>query len=212
MQTAEFAALVKSRRSIRNWQDKTVPEKMIMEAIEMATWAPNGGNRQNWRFFVVFNKDIIKALSDAMQSGAGARPRPAPPPGAPAPAPRAPLSAAPVVIAIGITRTTNPQDEAMARQALTDPVVAAQLKTLAAVDTPIQSIAAAITTLLLALHQQGLGAVWMCGPLTNCKGEFERILKVPAGMDIVAFIPVGFPAETPVKDRKPIAEVCDIIR
>ena len=211
MQSTEFAALIKSRRSIRNWQDKPVPEQVLLDAVELATWAPNGGNRQNWRFFLVLNRNTIKALSDAVQAGAGG-PRPAPPPGSPPPAPRAPLSSAPAVIAIGTTRNINPQEEAMAKQALTDPKAAAALKALAAVDTPIQSIAAAITTLLLALHQAGLGAVWMCGPLTHCKGEFERILKVPPGMDIVAYIPVGYPAESPTKDRKPVSEVCQIIR
>jgi nitroreductase len=58
----------------------------------------------------------------------------------------------------------------------------------------------------------GLGAVWMTGPLPQCKGEVEKILKVPATMDIVALIPVGYPAESPSRSRKPVSEVCEIIR
>ena len=42
--------------------------------------------------------------------------------------------------------------------------------------------------------------------------EVEAILKVPENMDIVALIPVGYPAESPTKDRKPVQEVCEIIR
>ena len=80
------------------------------------------------------------------------------------------------------------------------------------VDSRIQSVSAAITTLLLVLHQMGLGAVWMTGPLPQCKGDVEKILKVPADMDIVALIPVGYPAETPTRDRKPVNEVCTLIR
>jgi nitroreductase len=58
----------------------------------------------------------------------------------------------------------------------------------------------------------GLGAVWMTGPM-QAKGEIERILKVPAGMDLVAFIPVGYPAEEPpLKERKQVRDVCEIIK
>ena len=57
-----------------------------------------------------------------------------------------------------------------------------------------------------------LGAVWMTGPM-QAKEEIEKILQVPSGMDVVAFIPVGFPAETPAHgERKPIREVCEIIK
>ena len=54
-------------------------------------------------------------------------------------------------------------------------------------------------------------AVWMTGPLPQCKGDVEKLLKVPPDMDIVALIPVGYPAESPTKDRKPVREVCEII-
>ena len=30
-------------------------------------------------------------------------------------------------------------------------------------------------------------------------------------MDLVAIIPVGYPAVTPTRDRKPVSEVCKII-
>jgi nitroreductase len=58
----------------------------------------------------------------------------------------------------------------------------------------------------------GLGTVWMTGPL-HSKNEIEKILQVPSGMDFVAFLPLGYPAESPEpKPRKPIAEVCKVIK
>jgi nitroreductase len=76
----------------------------------------------------------------------------------------------------------------------------------------IQSVASATAYLLLVLHQMGLGAVWMTGPM-QAKEELEEILKVPEGMDLVAFIPVGYPGENPApKPRKPLTEVCQIIK
>ena len=50
------------------------------------------------------------------------------------------------------------------------------------------------------------------GPM-QAKGDIEKILKIPVGEDLVAFIPVGFPAENPpLRPRKPVTEVCTIIK
>ena len=219
MQSSEFTTLLKSRRSIRNWQDKPVPEQLLLDAIELGTWAPNGGNQQNWHFYVILNKDIIKHIADAVQSGMSymsswpemAQARPTSPPGSPPPAPRMLLSAAPAIIAVGTNPATNPMSEAMAKRAQTDTRAAEMLKWATTVDSRIQSVSAAIGYLLLALHQMGLGAVWMTGPLPQSKGEIEKILEVPETMDIVALIPVGYPAESPTRDRKPVSEVCTVI-
>jgi nitroreductase len=47
----------------------------------------------------------------------------------------------------------------------------------------------------------------------QAKAEIEKILQVPSEMDLVAFIPVGYPAENPpLRERKPVDEVCKIIK
>jgi len=220
LETAELAKLIKGRRSVRLWQDKPVPEKLLMEAIELATWAPNGGNRQNWHFYVVLNKGTIKALADAQAvgrdvmaswAGAGAFAPPPPAPGQPPPPPRSPFSAAPAVIAVGTRKQENPMEKVF-RAHESDPRAAAMRQANVTVDSRIQSVSAAIAYLLLVLHHFGLGAVWMTGPLPQCKAETEKILKCPADMDIVALIPVGYPAETPTRDRKAVADVSTVIR
>jgi nitroreductase len=58
----------------------------------------------------------------------------------------------------------------------------------------------------------GLGSVWMTGPM-QAKGEIEKILKVPPGLDLIAYLPVGYAAESPaLRARKPVMEVCEIIK
>ena len=58
----------------------------------------------------------------------------------------------------------------------------------------------------------GLGAVWMTGPMQS-KGDIEKILKVPAGMDLAALVSIGYPAENPsLRERKPVKEVCEVIK
>jgi nitroreductase len=79
-------------------------------------------------------------------------------------------------------------------------------------NTRIQSVASAIAYLLLILHQMGLGAVWMTGPM-QAKGDIEKILNVPEGMDLVALVPVGYPAENPApRERKAVKDVIRVIQ
>jgi len=75
----------------------------------------------------------------------------------------------------------------------------------------IQSIASAIAYLLLALHAQGLGSVWMTGPM-QAKGDIEQLLGKPEGFDLVALIATGYPDETPrPKTMKPFDEVVQFV-
>jgi nitroreductase len=49
----------------------------------------------------------------------------------------------------------------------------------------------------------GSGAVWLVAPVI-AKKEIERILKVPMGLSLICFIAVGYPDESPKRDRKPV--------
>ncbi|MCJ7744339.1 MAG: nitroreductase family protein, partial [Dehalococcoidales bacterium] len=213
---AELEKLIKSRRSIRRWQDKKVPEELLLKAIEMATWAPNGGNQQNWHFYVVVNHNTIKAMADAVQASAdrmaswpeaekfgmaaGWRER------------ASFFRSAPAAIVVGAAQYQSPVDQVFAAREKVDSRATQMRQWRNVADSRIQSVASAIAYLLLVLHQMGLGAVWMTGPL-QAKGEIEKIIKVPPGMDIVAFIPVGYPDEEPTsRGRKPVSEVTEVIR
>ncbi len=73
------------------------------------------------------------------------------------------------------------------------------------------SAAAAVATLLLVLHQMGLGAAWATVPLM-AKKEIESILQVPDGLSLICLVPVGYPDQSPTKDRKPLNEVVKVVR
>lgn len=216
METTELANLIRSRRSIRIWQDKNVPEQLLLQAVELATWAPNGANRQPWYFYIIVNKDIINSIADATQATAKYV---ATWPEATKLGEMATMMAqragafrsAPAAIAVAVRQFQLPLDEVLAAREKVDARAAQIRQGEHIVNSRIQTVAAAISYLLLILHQMGLGAAWMTGPL-QAKAEIEQILKVPAEMDLVAFIPVGYPGETPVKDRKPVSEVCKIIK
>lgn len=56
---------VKGRSSIRKYENKPVEDDKIWEMLEAARWAPNAGNTQTWRFFVVKNEVLKRKLSSA---------------------------------------------------------------------------------------------------------------------------------------------------
>jgi nitroreductase len=227
METIELAELIKGRRSIRAWEDKPVPEELLLRAVELATWAPNGANAQNWYFYIILDKDVIKAIADAAQAGRevmaswpemarfGGLPRPASVPqgtSAPAVPRRMPLGDAPAMILVGARKRENPMDKVLSERAKVDEKAVEMLQWSSALNPRVQSVAAGIAYLLLVLHQMGLGATWMTGPLAQSKGDVEKILKVPDGMDIIALIPVGYPADSPSGQRRPVSEVCKVIK
>ena len=53
---------IKNRRSIRKYTPDDVPQEMIEQMLEAARLAPSGSNRQPWRFLVVRDQELKKAL------------------------------------------------------------------------------------------------------------------------------------------------------
>ncbi len=75
----------------------------------------------------------------------------------------------------------------------------------------LQSVAAAIQNMLLAIHALGYGSCWMTGPLV-AQEAFEKILGFGKEKFIAALLPVGVPDENPpVRNRKPLTETTRII-
>ncbi|RLG88316.1 MAG: nitroreductase family protein [Thermoprotei archaeon] len=57
-----LANIVKTRRTIRSFRDEDVPKELIEKILDIARWSPSGSNAQEWRFIVVTNRDLLKAM------------------------------------------------------------------------------------------------------------------------------------------------------
>jgi len=217
MDYQELFELVRTRRSIRRYKPDDVPDEMIRKAIELATWAPSGGNYQSWRFTVVKNRDLINRMADAVEARSRLM----------ASWPEADryreqterwiaksafFRHAPVCIAVQVGGYESLADKLLAARGAQDPAAAEMIEWRRFGSSRIQTIGGAIMLLLLALHQQGLGACWMAGP-QQAKREIEELLNIPEGWEFVALIPVGFPAEEKEgAPRRPMDEVMAFIR
>lgn len=55
--------VIKNRRSIRSYIDKSVEENKIIEILKSAMQAPSSKNSQPWEFVIVDDKEILSQLS-----------------------------------------------------------------------------------------------------------------------------------------------------
>ena len=215
MKIQDLEKLIKGRRSIRQWKMEEVPDGLLKKAVELATWAPNGGNYQGWRFVVVKNKEVIRRMGDAVQSVADKM----------ASWPEAEsweedikryqknasfFRNAPACIGVFTGEYQSAMEKLLAARESFDSEAKKVLGFRKSAPSVIQSVAAAVTTMLLVFHQMGLGAVWLVSPL-QAKGEIESLLKAEANMALVCLIAVGYPGESPQKERKPVDEVLDFV-
>ncbi|MEW6374450.1 MAG: nitroreductase family protein [Thermodesulfobacteriota bacterium] len=56
--------LLKSRRSIRLYQDQPVPQDLLLQILEAGRWAPTGANLQPWHFIIVTDPETRKRIGE----------------------------------------------------------------------------------------------------------------------------------------------------
>ena len=183
---------IHSQRAVRHFSAQPVSDEMVETMLNAAICAPNGGNRQPWRFVVIRDADIKRRLGQWY------------------------LSAWQAATAAMETLTQPYRHGAeLAQQMATVPVLI-----LACIDhgnagpgqgpiTQGASIYPAVQNLLLAACALGLGTV-LTTLHTQYESEIKALLHIPATVETAALIPVGYPAEG-VRfghaRRRPLSEV-----
>ena len=61
----ELKDAIKNRTSIREYENKPVPENKLIDVLEAARLAPSGANRQYWKFVVVRDPQKRQELAKA---------------------------------------------------------------------------------------------------------------------------------------------------
>ena len=191
----EVRRLIRSRRSLRRYQPQPVPQAAVLALLEAARWAPSAHNRQPWRFCVVTSDEakteLSRQMSEQWQRDLGAD------------------GADPEYIARRIAISHA--------RLTTSPVLIVPCVTMEDMDVypdkqrseaefvmAVQSVALACENLLLAAHDLGLGASWLCAPLF-VPALVRGVLGLPDHWQPQAILTVGYPAESKEKDRAPLA-------
>lgn len=187
MQTLDAIA---QRRSIRKFTDAPVADEIIRELLHAATLAPSGKNGQPWRFVVVRGEkraEMVQVMRAGMET---------------AKAQGRDLGSSPWSVQI---MEHAPVTLFVFNDALESRDQPYSIYDLVGNSVDVQSIGAAIQTLLLAATDKGLGTLWICDvfyayvELCTWLGETHQL---------VAAVAIGYPAEEPkARPRMSVDEV-----
>jgi nitroreductase len=61
---------IRTRREIRDYLDKPLPEEGLLKILEAGRLAPSSKNSQPWHFVVMRNKETLKKISELTPTGA----------------------------------------------------------------------------------------------------------------------------------------------
>lgn len=180
--------VITQRRSIREFQNKTIPPETIAKILELTVNAPSGKNRQPWRFVVL--QDNRKAeLVNTMSRVVKLRKQQGLDIGSCEVSIRA-LKQAPVAILV-FNAFANLEKDYNHFRLLTD----------------TQSIGAAIQTMILASQDFGLGSLWICDIFY---AEREICSWLHRNDELVAAVAIGYANQSPYpRPRKLWTEVTE---
>jgi nitroreductase len=177
---------IKSRRAIRSYEDKPVPDSAIQTMLEAATYAPSAINIQPWKFTIITNKTEMKRLSDIAKPAL--------------------IRALPDVGDEGLVglkkRLSDPQFNIFYNAPLLIFVSGAK-STYAVYDCSM-----AAQNMMLAAYSLGIGSCWIGTAVSTANSpKVKADLGVPEDHEVHAAIIFGYPKETPKAPLKRPAQV-----
>ena len=210
--------------AVREFEADPVPDDTLCRLLEVARFAPNGGNRQAWRVVVVRDPALRAALRDLYLPGwyeylamaaAGLTPW------APITDHRAEADAVRSSAEVAAAAASGPGgfaehlDEVPALL-----VVLADLRRLAAVDRDLErytlvggaSVYPFVWSLLLAARAEGLSGV-MTTMATRHESEVLQLLGAPRDFALAALVALGRPRHQPTRLRRmPVEQFATVDR
>lgn len=175
----EFSRVLRGRRTVDQYIQTPVPDELVREAIEVATWAPNHYVSEPWRF-ILPGKETVKRIVDlcsemvSAEKGAelGEHKRNA-------------WCEKPGWLVITCQRNA---DELRERE-------------------DYAACCAATQNLMLYFWKAGVGSKWTTGPITRDPRFFEIIDIDEADAFVVGMLWFGYPKITPTQSRQDIDKV-----
>ena len=175
----EFARVLRGRRTIDRYLQTPVPRELVLEAIELATWAPNHYVSEPWRFILPGSETVAKIVDLNARIVAE---RKSPEHGEHK---RKQWSMKPGWLIV----TCRHNDDALRER------------------EDYAACCAAVQNLMLYLWKAGIGAKWTTGAITRDRRFFDVIGVDRRAEFVVGMLWFGYPKITPEQARKNVAEV-----
>lgn len=205
----ELDEVMRTTFACREWTDEDVSDETVYEILDLARFAPNGGNRQGWRVIVLRDRELRSALVPlarpttnqyAAQVAAGEAPW---------------NTVVPSALDLAAERTVDrpfPGLDAMV-DAPVVLVVTVDLAVVASFDSELErvgvisgaSIYPFVWNILMAARSRGLGGV-LTTYLAGCESAVQELLGIPAQHAVAALVPIGHPVRQLTRLRRVAVE------
>ena len=179
MTNEEFANVLRARRSIDLFEPEPIGSEVLLDAIEVARWAPNHRLTEPWRFYLIGQSTRNEIVELAVQldiekKGPSAGDKR-----------RARLQGVPGFFAL----TSKRSDDALTER------------------EDYAACCCAAQNLALYLWQRGIGVKWTTGGITRHE-KFYDLLGIDASKEVVVgFFWYGVPKVVPAQKRRSVAEI-----
>lgn len=174
----EFGEVLRGRRTINLYLQTPVPVKLVRDAIEAATWAPNHHVTEPWHFYLL-GKQSIAACVDLVRQ----------------------ITTAKKGAKAGDFKAKNWSEKPGWL------VVTCRSSNDARMQTEdLAACAAAVQNFMLYLWKAGVGSKWTTGDITR-DARFNEIVGIDAdAQSVVGLIWYGYPKLTPSQQRTAVAD------
>lgn len=204
----EFDKVVRERRSIRRYKKDDIPDSEILSLIELASHAPSSGDQQMWRFIIIKNQEIKEKMSQLVSLKIDSLARRVNEKFQSDPKKIVMwFSKAPVVIAVSTFKYRTVLDNMLFKAGYSEYEVDSLR-----CRPDLQTIGAAIQTLLLAAHSRGYGGCWLTGPMV-ARPDLEELLGVKPPRSLAALVALGWSDyKSPPRNIRPLEEITSFIK
>jgi len=174
-----LAERIRSRRTTKLFLRQKVSKKLVLEAIELARWAPNHHLTEPWHFYMLGEKitlasvDLIRTIITETKSAELAEFK---------------AKAATAIPGWLVVTCKKSEDELLQQE-------------------DYASCCCAIQNLTLYLSEAGIASKWTTGLITRDQRFFD-LLEINADKEfVVALIWYGYPKVLPTQSRKDVANI-----
>jgi nitroreductase len=185
----ELKATINKRKSIRSFENKTVPKKILKELIIDATKAPSSSNAQSWRFYIITSKKtrdkIILILHKTLKVF------------------KKNINKMPVHLKNSVTSFYQNLGDCP------NIIFIYTTKEGGCRDNNIMSVSAAAENIMLSAVDKGLGTCWI-GSFKGVEKDLSKLLNISNDEELVASIIIGYTKKgyVPLKrDKKALNKV-----
>lgn len=176
---ARFAEAIRSRRSIDLFEQEPPGTARLIEAIELARWAPNHRLTEPWRFYLLGPRSAEAIVDLAVEMETQAKGERA------GEARRRRWGAIPGFFAVACARSDDPLKQ----------------------QEDYAACCCAVQNLMLYMWQCGLGVKWTTGAVTREPRFLEIVGVDPAAETLVGLFWYGMPRVVPSQKRRDVEQI-----